>query len=159
MFQTPLCLGSPDSPVCTGHYTVQCPVHRQPRAQIQFLCALSGGSPDSYCALSGVHRTGTVDCPVCPSRVLKNRPQPDRARGSVSLLCQRLRPQALWRFSSPAGDLTDGHHLRPPSPATSSLSFPPSVSRSSPHLLFFSLSVPCVKFAPSPLLLTPLPNL
>jgi hypothetical protein len=28
--------------------------------------AMSGGSPDSYCALSGVHRTGTVDCPVCP---------------------------------------------------------------------------------------------
>jgi hypothetical protein len=59
--------------VCTGHCTVQCPVHRQPRAKIQFSCALSGGSPDSYCALSGVHRTGTVDCPVRPYRVLKKK--------------------------------------------------------------------------------------
>jgi hypothetical protein len=66
--------------VCTGHCTVQCPVHRQPRAKIQSSCALSGGSPDSYCALSSVHRTGTIDCPVRPSRVLKNGLQPDRAR-------------------------------------------------------------------------------
>jgi hypothetical protein len=40
--------------VCTGHCTVHCPVHR-PRARKNSLsCALSGGSPDSYCALSGV---------------------------------------------------------------------------------------------------------
>jgi hypothetical protein len=51
--------------VCTGHCTVQCPVHRQPRAKIQFSCALSG-----------VHRTGTVDCPVRPCRVLKKGLQP-----------------------------------------------------------------------------------
>jgi hypothetical protein len=57
--------------VCTGHCTVQCPVHRQPRAKNPFSCALSGGSPDNYCALSGVHRTGTVDCPVRSYRVLK----------------------------------------------------------------------------------------
>jgi hypothetical protein len=77
IFQTPLCLGSPDSPVCTGHCTVQCPVHRQPRAQTPFFCALSGGSPDSYCAMSGVHRTGTVDCSVRPYRVLKKGLQPE----------------------------------------------------------------------------------
>jgi hypothetical protein len=63
--------------VCTGHCTVQCPVHRQPRAKNPFSCALSGGSPDSYCALSGVHRTRTVDCPVCPYRVLKKGLQPE----------------------------------------------------------------------------------
>jgi hypothetical protein len=39
IFQTPLCLGSPDSSVCTGHCTVQCPVHRQLRAKIHFPCA------------------------------------------------------------------------------------------------------------------------
>jgi hypothetical protein len=62
--------------VCTGHCTVQCPVHRLPRAKNPFSCAQSGGSPDSYCALSGVHRTGTVDCPVRPYRVLKKGLQP-----------------------------------------------------------------------------------
>jgi hypothetical protein len=36
------------------------------RAQICSCAALSGGSPDSYCVLSGVHRIGTVDCPVYP---------------------------------------------------------------------------------------------
>jgi hypothetical protein len=69
--------------VCTGHCTVQCPVHRQPRAKNRFSCALSGGSPDNYYALSGVHRTGTVDCPVRPYRVLKKGPPArDRDRGS-----------------------------------------------------------------------------
>jgi hypothetical protein len=63
--------------VCTGHCTVQRPVHRQPCAKIPFSCALSGGSLDSYCALSGVHRTDTVDCPVRPYRVLKNGLQPE----------------------------------------------------------------------------------
>jgi hypothetical protein len=61
-------------------------VHRLPRAKIHFSCALSGGSPDSYCALSGVHRTGTVDCPVRPYHVLKKGLQPDRARGSQFFL-------------------------------------------------------------------------
>jgi hypothetical protein len=80
-FKSSLCLGSPDSPVRIGHCTVQCPVHRHPRAQIPFSCALSGGSPDSYCALSGVHRTGTIDCPVRPYSVFKkpfpgSRPRP-----------------------------------------------------------------------------------
>jgi hypothetical protein len=56
---------------------VQCPVHRQPRAKNPFSCALSGGSPDSYCALSGVHRTCTVDCLVRPYRVLKKGLQPE----------------------------------------------------------------------------------
>jgi hypothetical protein len=91
--------------VCTGHSTVQCPVHRQPRAKNPLSCALSGGSPDSYCALSGVHRTGTVDCPVRPYRVLKKGLQPDRARGSVLLPASAL-------FLSVSGDSS-------PSPAIS----------------------------------------
>jgi hypothetical protein len=90
--------------VCTRHCTVQCPVHRQPRAQILFSCALSGGSPDSYCALSSVHRTCTVDCLVRPYRVLKNRP-PARAEPDATLLLCSLAPSALWRFALLAGDL------------------------------------------------------
>jgi hypothetical protein len=39
--------------VCTGHCNVLCPVPRQPRAQNPFFCALSGGSPDRHCRLSG----------------------------------------------------------------------------------------------------------
>jgi hypothetical protein len=89
--------------VCTGHCTVQCPVHRQPRAKNRFSCALSGGSPDNYCALSGVHRTGTVDCPVHPYRVLKKGPP---ARGS--------------QFSSSASDSLP-------------LAIPPLRRRPSPH--------------------------
>jgi hypothetical protein len=80
--------GSLDSPVCTGHCTVHCPVHR-PRARKNSLsCALSGGSPDSYCALSGVHRTGTVDCLVRPYRVLKkaSSPRPSQRLSSPSVL-------------------------------------------------------------------------
>jgi hypothetical protein len=61
-FQNPLCLGSPDSPVCTGH----CTVHRPRASRSSFPCALSSGSPFSYYVLSDVHRTGTVDCPVRP---------------------------------------------------------------------------------------------
>jgi hypothetical protein len=59
---------------------MQCPVHRQPRAKIPFSYALSGGSLDSYSALSGVHRTGTVDCPVRPYPVFKKKlslPEPE----------------------------------------------------------------------------------
>jgi hypothetical protein len=73
--------------VCTGHCTVQCPVHRQPHAKYPFSCALSGGSPDSYCALSGVHRTGIVDCPVRPYRVLKNGLQPETEPEALFSLC------------------------------------------------------------------------
>ena len=103
IFQTPLCLGSPDSPVCTGHCTVQCPVHRQPRAQTPFFCALSGGSPDSYCALSGVHRTGTVDCPVRPYRVLKKGLQPETKPEALFSLCA-LCSLFSGDLFSPAGD-------------------------------------------------------
>jgi hypothetical protein len=100
IFQSSFCLGSPDSPVCTGHCTVHCLVHRQPRASNLFPCALSGGSPDNYCALSGVHRTGTVDCSVRPYRVLKNRLQPatePEAFFSLCALCSLI----LWRPPSP----------------------------------------------------------
>jgi hypothetical protein len=106
-----LCVGSPDSPVCTGHCTVQCPVHRQPRAKIPFSCALSGGSPDSYCALSGVHRTGTVDCPVCPYRVLKNDLQPETEPEALFSLCALC---ALLSVIAPS-------HRRSPSPASTVL--------------------------------------
>jgi hypothetical protein len=100
--------------VCTGHCTVQCPVHRQPRAKIHFLCAVSGGSPDSYCALSGVHRTGTVDCPVRPSRVLKKKGlQPVRARGILFLVARSVSSSVSSDFPAPADDLL--------SPATSVL--------------------------------------
>jgi hypothetical protein len=126
--------------VCTGHCTVQCPVHRQPRAKIPFSCALSGGSPDSYCALSGVHRTGTVDCPVRPYPVFK-KSFPSRARGLAFLF-------SVLPLLSVSGDL-------PPSPATTPhrrplfsgdldpvlLSCPRSVSSSFLPLSSLSLSV------------------
>jgi hypothetical protein len=73
--------------MCSGHCTVQCPVHRQPRAKIPFSCAMFGGSPDSYCALSGVHWTCTVDCPVHPYRVLKNGLQPETEPEALFSLC------------------------------------------------------------------------
>jgi hypothetical protein len=113
--------------VCTRHCTVQCPVHRQPRAKNLFSCAMSGGSPDSYCALSGVHRTGTVDCPVRPYRVLKKGPPArDRARGSqFSPTSLSLCPAG--DSHSPAGD------LRPPAATVSVCA--PATSGPSPSLL------------------------
>jgi hypothetical protein len=115
-------------------------VHRQPRAKNRFSCALSGGSPDSYCALSGVHRTGTVDCPVCPYRVLKKGLQPEtepEAPSSPPLPTISLCP---WRFLPAAGDL--------PSPATTG--DPTATSCPSPSLLGEQLWLP----PSSPLLLS-----
>jgi hypothetical protein len=125
--------------VCTGHCTVQCPVHRQPRAKIQFSCALSGGSPDSYCALSGVHRTGTVDCPVRPYRVLKKGLQP-AAGPEAHSLCQRLLPLCLWRFFPSAGDLPPPASLRRPGALRD-----PFLSGEQSSPLSFPLS-PCSRF-------------
>jgi hypothetical protein len=98
--------------VCTGHCTVQCPVHRQPRAKIQFSCALSGGSPDSYCAQSGVHRTGTVDCPVRPSRVLKKGLQPAEPSQRLTLFPSA---RALCSLATPSPPPAISDHRRPPS--------------------------------------------
>jgi hypothetical protein len=69
--------------VCTGHCTVQCPVHRQPRAKNPFfLCAVRWFTgqvlcavrcaPDRHYRLSGA--------PI--SRFKKRPPARDRARGS-----------------------------------------------------------------------------
>jgi hypothetical protein len=129
--------------VCTGHCTVQCTVHRQPRAKIPFSCALSGGSSDSYCVLSGVHRTGTVDCPVRPYPVFK-KSFPSRARGLAFLF-------SVLPLPSVSGDLP------PPSPATTPhwrplffgdldpvlLSCPRSVSSSLLPLSSLSVSLGC----------------
>jgi hypothetical protein len=88
---------------------VQCPVHRQPRAQNPFSCALSGGSPDSYCAQFGVHRTDTVDCPVRPYSVFK-KSFPARARGQALFLSGLCPSLGLWRLLLLSGDpsLTGG---------------------------------------------------
>jgi hypothetical protein len=104
--------------VCTGHCTVQCPVHRQPRAKIPCSCALSGGSPDRYCALSGVHRTGTVDCPVHPYSVSKktfplSRPRPG---SHFSLFSAPLsRPLAISSSPATTPPLRRPLHRRRPS--------------------------------------------
>jgi hypothetical protein len=87
--------------VCTGHCTVQCPVHRQPRAQTPF-----------FYALSGVHRIGTVDCPVRPYRVLKKGLQPE------------TEPEA--HFFSPASDLSLSLAI---SPLTGDLLSPAAILR------------------------------
>jgi hypothetical protein len=99
---------------------VQCPVHRQPRAIIQF-----------YCALSGVHRTGTVDCPVCPSRVLK-KPPPARPSQRHSFLFPAARCSLRLAISPPPAISTGGHLLRPCSGDLGLPSSSPSVSCSSP---------------------------
>jgi hypothetical protein len=124
--------------VCTGHCTVQCPVHRQPRAIIPFSCALSGGSPDSYCALSGVHQTCTVDCPVRPYRVFKKKQPParDRARGIFLPLSSLFSTFALSLQRSTLSPASTA--LRRPRPVL--LSSPRSVS-SLLSSSFFSLSV------------------
>jgi hypothetical protein len=125
--------------VCTGHCTVQCPVHRQSRAKSQFSCALSGGSPDSYCALSGVHRTGTVDCPVRTYRVLKNGLQPDRARDLLYFPANRLL-LSVSGVSSPAPAISTGGHLLPPGSGDLARALPLGE-----QLLSFPLS-PCSRF-------------
>jgi hypothetical protein len=107
--------------VCTGHCTVHCPVHRPHACKNPFSCALSGGSPDNYCAMSGVHRTGTVDCPVHPLCVFKKGSLPE-PQAAFSLLCS-LASSSLKRFPPLAGDL--------PSPST-------IVLRRSPGACFFS---------------------
>jgi hypothetical protein len=136
--------------VCTGHCTVQCPVHRQPRAKNPFSCALSGGSPDSYCALSGVHRTCTVDCPVRPYRVLKKRPPArDRARGSfhqrhlfVSLAIPSPPPATSPLRRPPAIPRRPRAPLLPSSVSSSGSLFPPLCFSHS--LCFFGLCHPLV---------------
>jgi hypothetical protein len=125
--------------VCTGHCTVQCPVHRQPRAKNPFSCALSGGSPDSYCALSGVHRTGTVDCPVRPYRVLKKASSPQ--------------PSQRLIFSLPAHSVSvsvSGVSLSPPA------TFPPPATLRRPGALVplsgeqhFPPLLPSIFFSPA----------
>jgi hypothetical protein len=49
---------------------VHCPVHQPRVRRSTFSYALSGGSPDSYCALSGVHRIATMRYPVCTGQLL-----------------------------------------------------------------------------------------
>jgi hypothetical protein len=136
------------------HRTLHCAMSGAPAAARKnpFSCALSGGSPDSYCALSGVHRTGTVDCPVCPSRVLKKGLQPDRARGSVSLLCQRPHSLSLAFLLSRRRTSSSGGHRPRWAPATSPLLFPLGEQPLSSPVLCLkgseaSLSLPfCAKF-------------
>jgi hypothetical protein len=88
--------------VCTGHCTVQCPVHWQPRAKIQFSCALSG-----------VHRTGAVDCPVRPYSVFKKNPSlPEPVAWLSFFLSTRALCSLAILLSPPANFLL----RRPPSP-------------------------------------------
>jgi hypothetical protein len=126
--------------VCTGHCTVQCPVHRQPSAKIQFSCALSGGSPDSYCALSGVHRTGTVDCPVRPYRVLKKKassPQPGQ-RHTLSASASFL---SVSGDSSPAPAIFPHRRLSGDLVLSVTLSSPVSSHPPSPSLYLLALGL------------------
>jgi hypothetical protein len=113
--------------VCTGHCTVQCPVHQQPRAKSRF---------PVRCPV--VHRTATVRCPVCPSRVFKNRPQPDQAEPEALFLLPAAQLSASGDFPSPAIS-TGGHPLRPCSGDLGLPSSSPSVSSFSSPLLCCSL--------------------
>jgi hypothetical protein len=80
----------------TVHYTVQCSVHQQGRAWIYHYAAMSSGAPNSDCALSVVHQTGTVHCPVCPWSVFKK----DFPCLSPSAGYSLLRAQASWFLCS-----------------------------------------------------------
>jgi hypothetical protein len=123
--------------VCTGHCTVQCPVHRQPRAKIPFSCALSGGLPDSYYALSGVHRTGTVDCLVRPYSVFKKS---FSARARRLAHFSPLPGFSLYLWRSLATSLLSGDP-----PATLLLLIPFPLSGENPSLslsLFLSVCAP-----------------
>jgi hypothetical protein len=135
--------------VCTGHCTVQCPVHRQPRAIIPFSCALSGGSPDNYCALSGVHRTATIDCSVRPYSVFKKLFSA-RARAQAHFLPSG-RPLSLcfWR-SQPRRrpPLTGVHYLRPCSSDPDQCSSVSSLLSSLSSLSLCSLSCALPYFHP-----------
>jgi hypothetical protein len=129
--------------VCTGHCTVQCPVHRQPRAKNPFSCALSGGSPNSYCALSDVHRTGTVDCPVRPYRVLKKGLQTETEPEAHSFSLPAPFSLCLWRLLPVAGDLP---HRRALSPAELRRPRPVLLGELAPFLpCLHSLSVLCLR--------------
>jgi hypothetical protein len=79
-------------------------VHRLLRTETPFSCALSGGSPDSYCALSGVHWIGTVDCPVRPYPVFK-KTFPSRARGQALFPLCSLPPSRSQAISTLTCDL------------------------------------------------------
>jgi hypothetical protein len=123
--------------VCTGHCTVQCPKHRQSRAQNPFSCALSG-----------VHRTGTVDCPVRPYPVFKktfplSRPWPGGSSSLSALaLCLwrssplRRRPPCVHRLRSCSGD------LRPPALIPSPSGEKPCLHPPSLFSLFNSMRSP-----------------
>jgi hypothetical protein len=55
-FRTSLCLGSPDSPVCTRHCTVHCPVHRpSARKDLLLLCAVWWFTEQLMCAVRCAH--------------------------------------------------------------------------------------------------------
>jgi hypothetical protein len=101
--------------VCTGHCTVQCPVHRQPHAKNPFSCALSG-----------VHRTGTVDCPVRPYRVLKKGLQPE-TEPEAHFFLPASAPFLCLAVSHLTGDL--------PPPAATVSDCAPATSCPSPSLL------------------------
>jgi hypothetical protein len=100
--------------VCTGHCTVQCPVHRQPRAKFLFLCAvrwITGQllcavrcAPDRHCRLSGV--------PI--SRFKKRPPARPGQKPSFSQPAPAS-SLSLAIFQRPPATFS---HRRSPSPAT-----------------------------------------
>jgi hypothetical protein len=143
------------------HRTLHCAMSGAPAAARKiplFLCAVRWFTgqllcsvrcaPDRHCRLSGVPISRFKKSPPArPSQrlCLTSLPAPAPS-SSLAILLPRRRS-----------------HRRPPSPATISgdlVSLLPSLGEQVfPPSPFFSLSVPSVKFAPSPLLLTPLPNL
>jgi hypothetical protein len=126
--------------VCTGHCTVQCPVHRQPRAKMlfflcavrwftgQLLCAVRC-APESHCRLSGV--------PI--SRFKKTAPSPTGPEASCFPASARaLCPAAI---SPPPAISTGGDHPRW-APATSPVLFPSVSSSPLPSFSLLSVSKP-----------------
>jgi hypothetical protein len=83
--QNSLCLGSTDYLVCTGHCTVQCPVHR---------LGARGSATVQPCSV--VHRTVSVCCLVCIGQTLYTvRCAHEAFLNNLLLLVLEARPSLL----------------------------------------------------------------
>jgi hypothetical protein len=104
------------------HRTLHCAMSDAPagRAWHCHCAAMSGGAPDCDCALSSVHRTSTVHCPVCPWHVFKKilpLPEPE----ARTLLYSRTCSLSLYLLHLAAAQVTAGHRHRQLAPASTPL--------------------------------------
>jgi hypothetical protein len=111
------------------HYVMSGALARH--AQICYCATLSGGSPDSYYAMSSVHWTVTVDCSVCPKPIFFKKTFPARAKPRLPFhphaLCSLLSLGAPGDYHFPPITICDRRRLAPvrcSCPSSTSLFFP-----------------------------------